>query len=130
MSDAFECDGCGLCCSSLIIEADAADVLREPRIHERTKHMNGGRTPLLDSAWFLYDKETKSCPFLDKDKRCEIYPTRPGCCVRFQAGSKQCQELRSTHGLQPLAPLIQVTNRKRSVSHRINAEFVAGEEDD
>jgi Fe-S-cluster containining protein len=108
---AYECDGCGLCCRSLIVEADALDVLREPAINERCNQPIKGRLALsvFEVCWHLYDPQTKACPFLGESNRCGIYPTRPNTCVGFQAGGRKCQELRADHGLAPLLPKRAVT---------------------
>jgi Fe-S-cluster containining protein len=46
------------------------------------------------------------CAFLQGDKRCGIYSTRPNVCVAMHAGDEQCQEARAAHGLPPLDPVM------------------------
>ena len=97
------CENCGLCCQGLIVEADAVDVLREPRIEKEyplgKRHV---RLPILEAIWVL-STPGGPCAFLTNEKRCSIYPTRPLSCVAFLAGSAKCQELRKDHGLSPVA---------------------------
>jgi len=85
------CDNCGLCCQQLLVEADAVDVMREPRIDlERPIQNLSAQLSVLDA-----------CPFLTREKRCDIYSTRPQACVAFVPGSPKCQEIRAEHGLGP-----------------------------
>lgn len=90
MSDK-KCHGCGLCCKSLIIEADEIDAEREPRIAAECP-------PIRDSMdgpmWMVAVGQSAPCPFLLGDNVCSIYPTRPNECVAFPAGGEKCQELR------------------------------------
>ena len=101
-ADASPCDGCGLCCRHLIVEAYAIDVVREPRIEmecplpRRNVHL-----PVLEACWILTGPGG-ACPFLTKEQRCGIYPTRPNSCVSFMVGGHKCQELRKEHGLPPV----------------------------
>ena len=96
------CDNCGLCCEHLLVEADAVDVLREPRIEEKyplgKRHVS---LPILEACWIL-SAPGKPCAFLTKKKRCSIYPTRPQTCVAFLPGSPKCQELRREYGMVPV----------------------------
>jgi uncharacterized protein len=98
----YLCDSCGACCNgSLIVEASALDVLREPRIDTVApiprRHV---ALHVLDACWVL--AAIKPCPFLQADQKCGIYATRPDACVSFTAGSRQCQEARRGAGLRPL----------------------------
>jgi Fe-S-cluster containining protein len=111
------CEDCGLCCEHLLVEADAVDVLREPKIE--TARPLGKRAvslSVLDACWILAGPGMP-CVFLTKKKRCDIYPTRPHTCVAFLAGSGKCQELRGEHGLPP-APV-------QPTIHNILSEIVA-----
>jgi len=94
------CKDCGLCCEHLLVEADAIDVLREPKI-DKERPLGKLRVPLpiLDASWLLAGPGMP-CPFLSPQKRCEIYSSRPQVCVAFTAGSAKCQELRKAHGLE------------------------------
>ena len=97
------CDNCGLCCEHLIVEADAVDVLREPRIEiERPLGKRAVSLSVLDACWVLA-YPGQPCAFLTPQRRCEIYPSRPQTCVAFLAGSSKCQELRQEQGLPPPA---------------------------
>jgi Fe-S-cluster containining protein len=105
MSRIYVCDHCGLCCRHLLVEASAVDVLREPRIEiERPLGKRAASLSVLDACWVLAGP-SMPCPFLTTDNKCRIYPTRPGTCVSFMAGSAKCQELRAEHGVPPLVPL-------------------------
>lgn len=116
----FECDKCGACCRFPIIEIDYFDIIREPRMREVTKPFK-----VPDGQQFV-DNETDEpienpdpymagamlacgtihpCPFVGADNLCGIYPTRPNCCVGFEAGTRLCQESREAHGLPPLLPV-------------------------
>ena len=104
MKLAYLCDCCRLCCQQLIVEADAFDVLREPRIEaERPLGRHSASLSLLDACWIVA-APGMPCPFLNSDGRCRIYPSRPQVCVAFAAGSSKCQQLRQAHGLAALAP--------------------------
>jgi len=91
------CAGCGWCCDgSLIIEATALDVLREPEIARRAKPLDRDLEP---EEWMWSLSCGTPCPFLTPDRRCEIYATRPEACVAFAPGESRCR-----HGAaQPLA---------------------------
>ena len=99
------CDCCGLCCQRLIVEADAIDVLREPRIESQCPLGHRAEDlPILEARWILAGPG-QPCPFLTPENRCGIYPARPWTCVAFAAGSSKCQQLRQEHGLPALAAL-------------------------
>jgi Fe-S-cluster containining protein len=111
------CDGCGLCCRHLLVEAGAVDVLREPRIdRERPLGKRAKSLSLLDACWILAGPGMP-CPFLTSENRCGIYATRPNTCVAFIAGSAKCQELRREQGVRPLVA--------QSAAHGIIAEIQA-----
>ena len=107
----YECDQCGACCSGkLIVQAEELDVLREPRLIEADSHYAGKG---VDEVLTLLRQDFgrvvtlscgQSCPFLDPDNRCSIYPTRPNDCVDMQAGDEQCRYAREAAGLEPLEP--------------------------
>ena len=109
--DRYECDKCGACCKgSLIVEADDLDVLREPRLIDVDRHHRGKS---VEQMVLEIQTDMKavilacgvSCPFLDSDNACTIYPTRPNACVGMQPGDEQCQEARAAEGLAPLEPV-------------------------
>lgn len=60
--------------------------------------------PVIDNRWLLAG--VKACPFLDHEKRCGIYATRPSTCVGFPAGGDKCTQLRTRAGLPPLQGVI------------------------
>lgn len=105
----FECDRCGACCRSLIVEADYLDCLREPKLFTinpglTRKHIEqGGVVVLLDPA-------TMECPLLGtttgtdgkETTYCQIHPTRPNECVAVEAGDAKCQQARAMKGLSLL----------------------------
>lgn len=99
----FECDGCGACCRTKLVDVYEEDLLREPRLKEQMKEL---REPGIDyEIGYLNCFETGTCPFLNGENRCSIYPTRPVACVVFPAGSEECQEARKSLGLPPLEPI-------------------------
>ena len=103
MKQVCVCDHCGLCCRHLIVEADAADVLREPQIGQKSPlGPRAADLSILDACWVLTAQG--SCPFLTSESQCRIYLTRPENCVAFLAGSTPCQALRQAHGWAPLLP--------------------------
>jgi Fe-S-cluster containining protein len=122
----FRCPpDCGLCCQELIIECDASDVLREPRIEEVAPMTTKGHPlPVITACWVLIGDD--GCPFLDDRKRCGIYTTRPATCVNFAAGGKKCMQLRARAGLPPL----QGMTADGSMIDRLTAELRQFEDDD
>jgi uncharacterized protein len=98
----FECDGCGACCCTFPIFVSEADAVGEPRIRKEGRRLALWlATPQWSYQLFpLPFHET--CCFLDGDKRCTIYPSRPDVCRQFEAGSDQCQEARTLRGLPVL----------------------------
>ena len=98
----YECDGCGACCRTKLVDVFDEDLLREPRLNE---HMTKLREPGIDfEIGYLNCLRNGACPFLDDENRCSIYPTRPVACVVFPAGSEECQEARRTFDISPLLP--------------------------
>ena len=116
----YECDQCGACCKALIIEIEWVDYLREPSLRDVTTPFR-----IADGECFLDDNDelipeedadpymaggglacgkNHPCPKLGADNLCQIYQTRPTCCVLFAAGSEQCQEARRSCGLESLQP--------------------------
>jgi Fe-S-cluster containining protein len=121
MKPAYECDMCGACCRMLIIEVEHLDVLREPKIrdvvppfkvHEgmviedcEGNVLDPADDPYYAGAALLVEKNGHyQCPFVQDDNKCAVYASRPNCCVAFQAGSQQCQEVRESAGLPRLEP--------------------------
>ena len=107
MSDHYECDGCGECCRSKLVDVFPEDVLRQPRVGE---HMSRLREPGLDGEIGYLNCGGGKCFFLGSENRCDIYPTRPVVCVLFPAGCDQCQEVRRDAGLPPLEPKADESN--------------------
>jgi Fe-S-cluster containining protein len=104
MNDTYECDGCGACCRTKLVDVFEEDLLREPRLGERMQPL---REPGLDGEiGYLNCLSDGACPFLNGENRCGIYPTRPVVCVLFPAGSEECQEARQAFGHPPLEPII------------------------
>jgi len=96
----YECDGCGACCQTFPIFVTEDDARREPRIQtEGCRNTNSNRYPLSLFPLPFHD----ACCFLNDDKQCAIYSTRPEICRELQAGSRQCQEARKRRGLEELA---------------------------
>jgi Fe-S-cluster containining protein len=120
---AYECDQCGACCKFPIIEIDAIDLAREPKLQAVVKPFRhdglqfddeedreeyervGPLVPGFEAGAMLAVGSAYPCPMIGEGNLCSIYPTRPSCCVAFQAGSRLCQESRAHHGLPALAPL-------------------------
>ncbi len=102
---AYECDGCGACCGAYLIFASMDDAAREPRIPSETRKLAGWlETPQW--AYQLYPLPfLEACCFLDADRRCTIYETRPVVCREFAAGSEPCQQARAMKCLPPLSPI-------------------------
>lgn len=115
----YECDSCGACCRSLIVEIEETDIVREPKLAAVTKPF---KVPpgmsLVDDDGEPYEEIVPGfgnggllacglnhpCGLLGADNRCTVYPTRPNVCVSFRAGSEQCQEARRMAGLPELLP--------------------------
>ncbi len=100
-----ECDGCGACCGAHLIFASVHDAAREPRIVCETQKL---------AAWLVTPRWAyrlhplpfhQACCFLDADRRCSIYETRPEVCREFAAGSEPCQRARAMKDLPPLNPV-------------------------
>lgn len=94
----------------LIVEADDLDVLWEPRLIDADRHHRGKPVEQMVREIQTDMKAVilacgASCPFLDSDNACTIYPARPNACVGLQAGDQQCQEARAAEGLAPLEPV-------------------------
>lgn len=102
----YKCDECGACCSgALIVEIQQLDVVREPKLLDRAKLMDGNGKIEYESDWekvYLL-AASNPCPLLGPDCRCTIYPTRPNVCVAMEAGDSQCQLARHARGLPYLA---------------------------
>lgn len=102
MSARYECDGCGACCRTKLVDLFEVDLLREPRLRQTMQSVRG---PGLDGEiGYLNCLSGGGCPFLDGESRCRIYPTRPSVCVVFAPGDQECQEARQTLGLPVLEP--------------------------
>lgn len=127
-SSVYRCPpDCGLCCSHLLVEADVIDVLREPRIQQAVPLEPGKHSlPVLECTWLMHDVARHCCPFLDAQKRCGIYPTRPHVCVGFSAGGTKCRELRTEAGL----PLLEPSVADGSMEDTILAELVQYDEEE
>lgn len=101
----YQCDQCGACCRQTIIEIGHIDVVREPRLKEAASPC---RLLPGDGEWdreyILAAGAAMPCRLLDGNT-CSIYPTRPNCCVAFEAGCDLCQEARASEGLPPLEPV-------------------------
>jgi Fe-S-cluster containining protein len=104
-SPRYECDGCGACCGYYMIFASRRDAEREPRIEAECQRL----APWLETDRWTFRLNPlpfhESCCFLDTDRRCTVYPTRPDVCREFAAGDEPCQRARAARGLPPLAPV-------------------------
>ncbi len=101
--NALECDHCAACCNTLIIEIHHVDVVREPRLLEvATACRQEPGEDVWERAYLLASGgSTGGCP-MHRDGRCSVYPTRPTCCVGFEAGGTDCQRARYYANLPPL----------------------------
>ena len=110
----YECDNCGLCCTSTLIMATDIDVQREPKLRACKRMVDHDGKPTNNYLMNLPPDDPKGgCRFHD-GKQCTIYPTRPHVCVGFQAGGEDCQYLRRSAGLPELV----------AVPDEIEQEFV------
>lgn len=101
-TEVYECDGCGACCRSKLVDIYEVDTLRNPRIAEQ---MNPLREPGFDGeVGYLNCVSNGGCVFLRDDNRCGIYTTRPSACVVYEAGSDDCQQCRLDAGIPLLEP--------------------------
>ena len=107
MAEVYECGDCSLCCRKLIIEIDHIDVVREPTLLPAVTLLDGNGKIQYDSDWEKQYRLTvgEPCPKLTDAGKCSIYPTRPNCCVAFEAGGEECQHLRHDYGMPPLVPV-------------------------
>lgn len=116
----FDCDQCGACCRTLIIEIEELDVVREPKLAAVAKPfkippgqvlLDGDDEPYTEvvpgfgGGAMLACGANMPCKMLGSDNRCTIYQTRPNVCVGFRAGSEQCQDARRMAGLSELMPV-------------------------
>lgn len=103
MSESYECDQCGACCRTKLVDVYDIDLLREPQLRQ---HLQPLKQPGLDGeVGYLNCLTDRACSFLDRENRCGIYPTRPSICVLFEAGSDECQESRRVLEIPPLEPV-------------------------
>lgn len=100
----FECDGCGACCETWRVLVSEEDAVREPRIRAESRELPEPQRTVLWRFVLFPLPFHGSCCFLDAEKRCTVYETRPRVCREFEAGSPRCQEARGLAGLAPLAP--------------------------
>ena len=88
------CRRCGSCCRSLIVEAYARDLRREPRL--LGKSLSPYRPDPSDKDWrrglkcLMLAGPGKACGFLTADDLCSIYATRPDVCRRFEPSPENC----------------------------------------
>lgn len=83
----FECTQCGNCCRN---HGEYAYVyLAEADVEAIAGHLGLGREEFL-STWceredghVVLRMDRPSCPFLDRDGRCRIYPVRPKQCATW-----------------------------------------------
>jgi len=81
----------------MIVEIEHLDIVREPRLLEAAKLLDGNGKIEFESEWekqyLLACGNSRPCPFL-KDNKCQIYPTRPNVCVLFEPDGEQCKQFR------------------------------------
>lgn len=95
----YDCAACGACCQCFPIFASEADSAREPQIKTQSLGVDENlRDP--EKRYQLFPLPFhRTCVFLETNKLCRIYETRPTVCRRFEAGSDQCQEARVRIGI-------------------------------
>lgn len=100
----YQCDNCGLCCTSTLIGCTDADKQREPQLTDLPRIKCEIR-PELHGKYLMNklpdDPTGIACRF-HTGNSCGIYATRPGVCVGFEAGNPDCQSLRQSAGLPRL----------------------------
>ncbi len=91
---------CGACCRCFPIFASESDAEREPKIKDEGIRIDDYlRKGLI--AFRLYPLPfLDTCAFLNEDKLCRIYETRPEVCRKFEPGSDQCIEARRRLGIE------------------------------
>lgn len=94
----YKCDQCGACCVHFMIPVNQDDVRREPRLSLHLVEVQGDDRKFLNNS-------NDPCPLLTDIALCSVYPTRPGCCSRFEPGSAKCQWARGRAGLGTLQPV-------------------------
>jgi len=88
------CRRCGSCCRSLIVEAYARDLRREPRL--LGKSLSPYRPDPSDKDWrrglkcLILAGPGQACGFLTADNLCSIYATRPDACRQFEPSTGNC----------------------------------------
>jgi Fe-S-cluster containining protein len=103
MRDKHECQQCGGCCRSMILEIYHLDILREPRLAEHAILFRDQEGVLLLDRQYMIPSP---CPML-VDNKCSIYATRPAMCVVFGHGESavgmsdidRCREIRERSGI-------------------------------
>ncbi|MEW9077912.1 YkgJ family cysteine cluster protein [Terrisporobacter glycolicus] len=83
-----ECTGCGNCC----MESVGINLIEFLNIFNYLQDKDELRRKSLDriiNYYFLEFMEKKSCPFKDKNNRCEIYEVRPLNCRLFGHWKKE-----------------------------------------
>ena len=97
------CKQCGGCCSQMIVEIEHLDIVREPRLLQAAELLDGHGKVKYESEWekeyLLACGKAKPCVF-HKNKKCEIYPTRPNVCVAFEPGGEQCKIFQAVMALE------------------------------
>lgn len=72
-----KCSGCGACCSAILCVSDA-------EVKKIKKYLGQHPEVKMNSHNTALDKDFKDiCPFLNEEKRCQIYSVRPEICSRF-----------------------------------------------
>jgi len=110
----YECDMCGACCRSLILEGVyELDIRREPRLRDHTYAVSSDEDSNGWGEMHSLCKDDGACSLLGPDNKCQVYPTRPFMCLYLQPGDEQCQLARDIEGLLPLEPVEETRTPKR-----------------
>lgn len=71
-----ECSGCGQCCTNIL-------TLSDKEIHKIKSYIGKNKIKPINHCNLLSMEYSNICPFLNEEKRCNIYSVRPEICRRF-----------------------------------------------
>lgn len=84
---AFSCTQCGRCCTNhgdyAYVYLSRADVAAIADYLGLTKREFRREHTVKEGGWTSLKIEGETCPFLDDQKRCTIYPVRPKQCATW-----------------------------------------------
>ena len=113
-NEKYECDMCGACCRSLILEGVYdLDIRREPQLRDHAYAVSSDEDSNGWGQMHSLCKVDGACSLLGPDNECQVYPTRPFMCLYLQPGDEQCQLARDIEGLPPPEPVQPAPKSKR-----------------